>query len=74
LVRPAASPSKDCVARDTGGGDEVIFSPECPEHLRPVLAGVPVQRLAYPIAFQRGRDIDRPHNLVKSVTAECPLA
>ena len=50
--------------------DEVIYIPEAPEHLTPLLATIPLQLLAYHIAMQRGCDIDQPRNLAKSVTVE----
>ncbi len=50
--------------------DEVIFIPEAPEHLVPLLATIPLQLLAYHIAVQRGCDVDQPRNLAKSVTVE----
>jgi glutamine---fructose-6-phosphate transaminase (isomerizing) len=50
--------------------DDVIFVPEAPEYLQPVLAAVPLQLLAYHIALLRGCDVDRPRNLAKSVTVE----
>jgi glucosamine 6-phosphate synthetase-like amidotransferase/phosphosugar isomerase protein len=50
--------------------DEVIWLPEAPEYLQPVLAAVPLQLLAYEIAVLRGCDVDKPRNLAKSVTVE----
>lgn len=38
--------------------------------LRPVLAVLPLQMLAYAVARKRGVDVDRPRNLAKSVTVE----
>ncbi|BAS28837.1 glutamine--fructose-6-phosphate transaminase (isomerizing) [Limnochorda pilosa] len=38
--------------------------------LRPVLAVVPLQLLAYAVAKGRGLDVDKPRNLAKSVTVE----
>lgn len=40
------------------------------EYLFPVLAVVPLQLLAYYVSDMRGREIDRPRNLAKSVTVE----
>ncbi len=48
----------------------VITVPKAPELLSPILEIVPLQMLAYHIAVQRGVDVDRPRNLVKSVTVE----
>ncbi|MFQ6029513.1 MAG: glutamine--fructose-6-phosphate transaminase (isomerizing), partial [Dehalococcoidia bacterium] len=50
--------------------DEVLFIPQAPDHLVPMLATVPLQLLAYHIAVQRGCDVDQPRNLAKSVTVE----
>jgi glucosamine--fructose-6-phosphate aminotransferase (isomerizing) len=50
--------------------DDVIFIPEVPEHLQPLLAVIPLQLLAYHIALLRGCDVDKPRNLAKSVTVE----
>jgi glucosamine--fructose-6-phosphate aminotransferase (isomerizing) len=50
--------------------DEVIFVPEVPEPLQPIVSAVPLQLLAYHIALLRGCDVDKPRNLAKSVTVE----
>jgi glucosamine--fructose-6-phosphate aminotransferase (isomerizing) len=50
--------------------DDVIFIPEAPEYLQPLLSVVPLQLLAYHIALLRGCDVDKPRNLAKSVTVE----
>jgi glucosamine--fructose-6-phosphate aminotransferase (isomerizing) len=50
--------------------DEVIYLPEVPEYLQPLVAVVPLQLLAYHIARRRGCDVDKPRNLAKSVTVE----
>src|SRR5262249_37838844 len=50
--------------------DEVIFVPEVPEYLEPLVMAVPLQLLAYHIALLRGCDVDKPRNLAKSVTVE----
>jgi glucosamine--fructose-6-phosphate aminotransferase (isomerizing) len=50
--------------------DDVIFVPEVPEYLQPLVAVVPLQLLAYHIAVLRGCDVDKPRNLAKSVTVE----
>lgn len=44
--------------------------PEVPECLTPIVASVPLQLLAYHIAMLKGKDVDRPRNLAKSVTVE----
>jgi glucosamine--fructose-6-phosphate aminotransferase (isomerizing) len=50
--------------------DEVIYVPDVPEYLQPVVTAVPLQLLAYHIALLRGCDVDKPRNLAKSVTVE----
>ena len=50
--------------------DHVLYIPEAPEHLIPLLTTVPLQFLAYHIALLRDRDVDQPRNLAKSVTVE----
>ena len=50
--------------------DKVIFIPDVPEYLQPLIAVVPLQLLAYHIALLRGCDVDKPRNLAKSVTVE----
>lgn len=44
--------------------------PEISECLSPLLTSVPLQLMAYYIAVYKGRDVDRPRNLAKSVTVE----
>jgi glucosamine--fructose-6-phosphate aminotransferase (isomerizing) len=50
--------------------DYVIWVPEVPWMLSPVLTVIPLQILAYHIAAARGLDVDQPRNLAKSVTVE----
>ncbi len=50
--------------------DHTIFVPHAPELLSPILEIVPLQLFAYYMAVRRGLDVDRPRNLVKSVTLE----
>jgi glutamine---fructose-6-phosphate transaminase (isomerizing) len=50
--------------------DQTIFVPEAPELLSPILEIVPLQLFAYYMAVRKGLDVDRPRNLVKSVTLE----
>ena len=68
------------------GGKVLVLSPSWPEvepyadfllslpplhpHLRPLLAAIPLQLLAYRAACLRGTDVDKPRNLAKSVTVE----
>ena len=50
--------------------DDVIYVPDVPEYLQPLIAVIPLQLLAYHIAVLRGCDVDKPRNLAKSVTVE----
>jgi len=50
--------------------DEVLWVPEVPWLLSPVVTVIPLQLLAYHIAALRGLDVDQPRNLAKSVTVE----
>lgn len=44
--------------------------PDTEECLVPLLSVIPLQLLAYHIAIAKGRDVDQPRNLAKSVTVE----
>jgi glucosamine--fructose-6-phosphate aminotransferase (isomerizing) len=50
--------------------DYIIEIPETEELLVPILATIPLQKLAYYIAILRGCNVDQPRNLAKSVTVE----
>jgi glucosamine--fructose-6-phosphate aminotransferase (isomerizing) len=50
--------------------DEIIAVPEALDCVMPILAVVPLQLLAYHLAVELGRDVDKPRNLAKSVTVE----
>jgi glucosamine--fructose-6-phosphate aminotransferase (isomerizing) len=50
--------------------EDVLYIPEVPECLSPMLAAVPLQLMAYHAAVLRGHDVDKPRNLAKSVTVE----
>ena len=59
-------------------GDEVVRNiadycievPDADECISPIIASIPLQLLAYYIAVNKGRDVDQPRNLAKSVTVE----
>ncbi|HTP00588.1 MAG TPA: hypothetical protein VMJ64_04385, partial [Anaerolineales bacterium] len=53
-----------------GMADHVLWLPEAPWMLVPVLTVLPLQMLAYHIATIRGLDVDQPRNLAKSVPVE----
>lgn len=48
----------------------VLWVPDTPWMLSPVVTVIPLQLLAYHIAAMRGLDVDQPRNLAKSVTVE----
>ncbi len=50
--------------------DYVIEIPETEECLSPLLTIIPLQLLSYYIAIAKGRNVDQPRNLAKSVTVE----
>jgi glucosamine--fructose-6-phosphate aminotransferase (isomerizing) len=50
--------------------DDVLWVPETPWRLSPVTCSIPLQLLAYYVAWLRGTDVDQPRNLAKSVTVE----
>jgi glucosamine--fructose-6-phosphate aminotransferase (isomerizing) len=50
--------------------DHVIYVPDAPAPLQPMLTVVPLQLLAYHAAVARGCNVDKPRNLAKSVTVE----
>lgn len=50
--------------------DHVIYVPDTPPLLSPVVNVIPLQLLSYHIAVRRGADVDQPRNLAKSVTVE----
>lgn len=58
----------DTIVRDMA--DYVIEVPEISECLTPLLTAIPLQLLAYYIAVNKGRNVDQPRNLAKSVTVE----
>ncbi len=53
-----------------GMADHLLWVPEAPWMLSPVVTVLPLQLLAYHIATLRGLDVDQPRNLAKSVTVE----
>jgi glucosamine--fructose-6-phosphate aminotransferase (isomerizing) len=50
--------------------DHTIFVPRTAELLSPILEIVPLQLFAYHMTVKKGLDVDRPRNLVKSVSVE----
>lgn len=50
--------------------DHILEVPEVPEPLTPIITTIPLQLLSYYIAINKGKDVDMPRNLAKSVTVE----
>ena len=50
--------------------DEVVELPDVLECLEPLVATIPLQLLAYHVAVCKGKNVDQPRNLAKSVTVE----
>ena len=53
-----------------GIADDIIEVPQVHECVSPILNVIPLQLLAYHLAVELGRDVDKPRNLAKSVTVE----
>jgi len=70
VIAIACEGDEEIARQVTDRADEVVFVPDVPEYLQPVVAAVPLQLLAYHIALVRGCDVDKPRNLAKSVTVE----
>ena len=62
--------SGNCMKRLKGIANEIVVLPEAPDYVMPILAVIPLQLLAYHLAVELGRDVDKPRNLAKSVTVE----
>lgn len=58
----------DCIVAEMA--DHCIWIPETAECLTPLLSSIPLQLFAYYIAVNKGRNVDQPRNLAKSVTVE----
>lgn len=54
----------------TNLADHVLEVPPVPECLTPLITSIPLQLLSYYIAINKGKDVDMPRNLAKSVTVE----
>jgi glutamine---fructose-6-phosphate transaminase (isomerizing) len=50
--------------------DDIVTLPTVPDYVSPILTVIPLQLLAYHLAVELGRDVDKPRNLAKSVTVE----
>lgn len=58
----------DCIVAEMA--DYCIWIPKTAECLTPLLSSIPLQIFAYYIAVNKGRNVDQPRNLAKSVTVE----
>jgi glucosamine--fructose-6-phosphate aminotransferase (isomerizing) len=67
VVIALATEGDEAIRREA---DHVIFVPEAPPLLAPMINVIPLQLLSYHIAVRRGADVDQPRNLAKSVTVE----
>ena len=50
--------------------DHVIEVPKVSECLSPIITSIPLQLISYYIAINKGKNVDMPRNLAKSVTVE----
>jgi glucosamine--fructose-6-phosphate aminotransferase (isomerizing) len=53
-----------------GLANDIIEIPAAHDCVTPILSVIPLQLLAYHLAVELGRDVDKPRNLAKSVTVE----
>lgn len=66
-----------CIAVATDGDEDVaaqvervLWIPDCPENIVPMVAILHLQMLARYVSLARGCNVDKPRNLAKSVTVE----
>ena len=62
--------SGKCAKHLKGIANEIVVLPEAPDFVMPILSVIPLQLLAYHLAVELDRDVDKPRNLAKSVTVE----
>ena len=62
--------SGNCAKQLNGIADDIVVVPSVPDFVSPILTVIPLQLLAYHLAVELGRDVDKPRNLAKSVTVE----
>lgn len=67
---PVISIGTECSKELQKVSDDVIYIPEAPDFLTPLLTVIPLQLFAYHLAATLGCDIDKPRNLAKAVTVE----
>ena len=54
----------------SGQAEDVMWVPKTEAELNPFLTIIPLQMFAYYVALAKGKEIDQPRNLAKSVTVE----
>ncbi len=76
-IEQALARGGDVIALATDGDsripdltENILWVPETPWMLSPVVTALPLQMFAYHIASLLGLDVDQPRNLAKSVTVE----
>jgi glucosamine--fructose-6-phosphate aminotransferase (isomerizing) len=62
--------AKEGDTRIKEAADDVFFIPKCSDDVAPIVSVVLFHLFAYHVARLRGREIDQPRNLAKSVTVE----
>ena len=62
--------SGNCAKQLKEIANDIIEIPSVPDFVSPILTVIPLQLLAYHLAVELGRDVDKPRNLAKSVTVE----
>jgi glutamine---fructose-6-phosphate transaminase (isomerizing) len=62
--------SGNCAKHLENIADDIVVVPKVPDFVSPILTVIPLQLLAYHLAVELGRDVDKPRNLAKSVTVE----
>jgi glucosamine--fructose-6-phosphate aminotransferase (isomerizing) len=68
---PIIALTSGCGAKQLKGvASDIIEVPSVADVVAPVLTVIPLQLLAYHLAVELGRDVDKPRNLAKSVTVE----
>jgi glucosamine--fructose-6-phosphate aminotransferase (isomerizing) len=67
IVIALATEGDDAIADKA---NHLLYAPEAPPLIAPVVNVIPLQLLAYHLAVRRGCDVDQPRNLAKSVTVE----
>jgi glucosamine--fructose-6-phosphate aminotransferase (isomerizing) len=62
--------SGNCPKQLQGIADDIIEIPAAHDCVMAILTAIPLQLLAYHLAVELDRDVDKPRNLAKSVTVE----